>query len=127
MLAPGTESVYFVVVDAFAFPITNNGQDRRSQLLFARQIMDVDNQLAFNRIKGSIPVRTDVQRKNLDACGKVGLDLISRKGSQVAAQSMTMPSQMSQGWIDIVADYFNDPKISAVHAQHQLADVLSQK
>lgn len=126
-LAPGTESVYFVVVDAFAFPITNNGQDRRSQLLFARQIMDVDNQLAFNRIKGSIPVRTDVQRKNLDACGKVGLDLISRKGAQVAAQSMTMPSQMSQGWIDIVADYFNDPKISAVHAQHQLADVLSQK
>jgi len=126
-LAPGTESVYFVVIDAFAFPTTNNEHDRRSQLLFARQIMDIDNQLAFNRIKGSIPVRTDVQSKNLDACGKVGLDLISRQRSQVSAQSMIMPSQMSQGWIDIVADYFNDPKISAVHAQHQLADVLSQK
>lgn len=126
-LAPGTESVYFVVVDAFAFPITNNEQDRRSQLLFARQVMKTDNQLAFNRIKGSIPVRTDIQRNHLDACGKIGLELISRKGGQVSTQSMTMPSQMSQGWTDVIADYFNDPKITPASAQRQLADVLSQK
>lgn len=126
-LAPGTESVYFVVVDAFAFPVTNNEQDRRSQFLFARQVMNTDNQLAFNRIKGSIPVRTDIQRNHLDSCGKIGLDLISRKGGQVSAQSMTMPSQMSQGWIDVVADFFNDPKMTPSSAQRQLADVLSQK
>ena len=126
-LAPGTESVYFVVIDAFAFPVTNNEHERRSQLLFARQLMNIDNQLAFNRVKGSIPVRTDIQRKNLDACGKIGLDLISRQGGQVSVQSMVMPSQMSQGWIDIVADYFNDPNIAPVRAQRQLADVLSQK
>lgn len=126
-LAPGTESVYFVVIDAFAFPITNNEQDRRSQLLFARQVMNTDNQLAFNRVKGSIPVRTDIQRNHLDACGKIGLDLISRKGGQVSVQSVTMPSQMSQGWIDVVADYFNDPKMTPASAQRQLAEVLSQK
>lgn len=126
-LAPGTESVYLVVVDAFAFPVTNNEQDRRSQLLFARQVMNTDNQLAFNRIKGSIPVRTDIQRKHLDSCGKIGLDLMSRKGGQVSAQSMTMPSQMSRGWIDVVADFFNDPKMTPASAQRQLAEVLSQK
>lgn len=126
-LAPGTESIYFVVIDAFAFPVTNNEQVRRSQRLFARQIMNVDNQLAFNRIKGSIPPRTDIQRNNLDTCGKVGLDLISRQHGQVFAQSMLMPPQMSQGWIDIVADYFNNPKISPEKAQRQLAEVLSQK
>jgi len=126
-LAPGTESVYFVVVDAFAFPITSNANDRRSQLLFARQVMNIDNQLAFNRVKGSIPVRTDIQRKNLDACGKIGLDLMSRKGGQVSVQSMTMPSQMSQGWIEIVADYLSDPRMTPESAQRQLADVLSQK
>ena len=127
MLAPGTESVYFLVVDAFAFPVTNSANDRRSQLLFARQIMNIDNQLAFNRVKGSIPVRTDIQRNNLDSCGKVGLELMSRKGVQVSAQSMTMPSQMSQGWIEIVADFFNDPKMTPESAQRQLADVLTQK
>lgn len=126
-LAPGTESIYFVVIDAFAFPVTNNEQVRRSQRLFARQIMNVDNQLAFNRIKGSIPPRTDIQRNNLDTCGKVGLDLISRQHGQVFAQSMLMPPQMSQGWIDIVADYFNNPKISPEKAQRQLAEVLAQK
>jgi glucose/mannose transport system substrate-binding protein len=126
-LAPGTESVYFIVIDAFAFPITNNKLERRSQLLFARELMNMDNQLAFNRVKGSIPVRTDIRRQKLDDCGKIGLDLISRKSTQVSAQSMIMPSQMSQGWIDIVADYFNDNKMTALNAQRMLADVLSQK
>ena len=126
-LAPGTNSIYFVVIDAFAFPVSNNEQVRRSQRLFARQLMDVNNQLAFNRVKGSIPPRTDIQRKNLDTCGKIGLDLISRQHGQVFAQSMLMPPQMSQGWIDIVADYFNNPKIPPASAQRQLAEVLSQK
>ena len=126
-LAPGTESVYFVVVDAFAFPATNNEQDRRSQHLFARQVMNTNNQIAFNRVKGSIPVRTDIQRNSLDACGKIGLDLMSRKGGQVSVQSMTMPSQMSKGWIDVVADFLSDPRITPESAQRQLAEVLSQK
>jgi len=126
-LAPGTESVYFIIVDSFAFPIGNNKLDRRSQLLFARHLMNVDNQLAFNRIKGSIPVRADIQRKDLDTCGKIGLDFISGKNKQISAQSMVMSSQMSQEWMDIVAEYFNDPKITPVNMQRQLADVLSQK
>ncbi|WP_343731285.1 ABC transporter substrate-binding protein [Duganella sp.] len=126
-LAPGTSSIYFVVIDAFAFPVSNNEQVRRSQRLFARQLMDVKHQLAFNRIKGSIPPRTDIQRSNLDSCGKTGLALISREHGQVYAQSMLMPPQMSQGWIDIVADYFNHPQISPQHTQRQLADVLAQK
>lgn len=126
-LAPGTNSIYFVVIDAFAFPVSNNEQVRRSQRLFARQLMNVDNQLSFNGIKGSIPPRTDIQRDNLDTCGKTGLGLISREHGQVFAQSMLMPPQMSQGWIDIVADYFNNPKISPAQAQRQLAEVLSQK
>lgn len=40
---------------------------------------------------------------------------------------MTMPSQMSQGWIEIVAEFFNDPKMTSESAQRQLADVLTQK
>ena len=50
---------------------------------------------------------------------------MSRKGVQVSAQSMTMPSQMSQGWIEVVADFFNDPRMTPESAQRQLADVLS--
>jgi len=126
-LAPGTNSIYFVVIDAFVFPVTNNEQVRRSQRLFARQIMSVNNQLAFNRIKGSIPPRIDIRRDNLDACGKIGLDLISREHGEVFAQSMLMPPQNSQAWIDVVANYFNHPEISPASAQRQLAEVLSRR
>lgn len=126
-LAPGTESSYFIVIDAFAFPNTNNKSVRSSQLAFASMLMDNKNQLAFNGLKGSIPVRTDIQRVKLDRCGKIGMELISNRSKQMSAQSMIMPSQMSQGWIDIVAEYFNNPKISAVSTQRQLAELLSQK
>jgi len=126
-LVPGTESTYFIVIDAFAFPNTNDKSVRNSQLAFARTLMNKKNQLAFNNLKGSIPVRTDILSETLDRCGKIGLDLISSRNRQVSAQSMIMPSQMSQGWIDIVVDYFNNPKSSALSTQRRLAELLSQR
>lgn len=127
ILAPGTESAYFISVDAFAFPMTNNEVDRKSQFQLARQLMEPKSQMAFNAVKGSIPVRSDIQGKSLDACGKIGLDLVSRKDRSAAVHSMALPAQMTQGWTSVVADFFNDPKMSPEAAQRQLVEVLSQK
>lgn len=59
-LVPGTEIAYFMVIDAFAFPITNRPDSIEAQRDFAGMVLDPANQAAFSRIKGSLPVRTDV-------------------------------------------------------------------
>lgn len=124
-LVPGTEIAYFMVIDAFAFPITNRPHTAGAQQAFARMLLDRDNQVAFSRIKGSLPVRTDVDASGLDRCGRLGLEMISEK-SGVSAQSMAMPTQMSEGFIAVIADFFDDQSMSAQTAQQRLHEVLQQ-
>lgn len=124
-LVPGTEIAYFMVIDAFAFPITNREASVEAQRNFARVIMDRENQAAFSRLKGSLPVRTDVDPSNLDRCGRLGLEMIADK-SDVSAQSMAMPAQMSEGFIAVLANFFDDDGVSVETVQEQLYSVLSK-
>ncbi|RUM22148.1 carbohydrate ABC transporter substrate-binding protein [Rhizobium vallis] len=125
-LAPGTSIAYFMVIDAFAFPLTNREGTQEAQLAFARMVLDRDNQIAFSRIKGSLPVRTDVDPSGLDRCGKLGLEMIKARNGEVSAQSQAMPSQVSEGWIGVVGDFFNDRTITPKDAQQRLHDLLTQ-
>lgn len=127
MLVPGTSIAYFMVIDAFAFPVTNRDGTTEAQRAFARMILNPDNQVAFSRLKGSLPVRTDVDPSDLDRCGQFGLKMLRAKKGEVSAQSQAMPSQMSEGWIGVVGDFFNDRKISSKQAQKRLYDVLMQR
>ncbi|MCG5478482.1 ABC transporter substrate-binding protein [Sinorhizobium alkalisoli] len=122
-LVPGTEIAYFMVIDAFAFPITNRPDAAAAQQAFARMLLNRDNQVAFSRIKGSLPVRTDVDPSGLDRCGRLGLEMIAEK-SGVSAQSMAMPTQMSDGFIAVLAEFFNDQSMSVETAQRRLYEVL---
>ena len=124
-LVPGTEIAYFMVIDAFAFPITNREASIKAQHDFARMVLDRGNQVAFSRIKGSIPVRTDVNPIELDRCGRLGLEMIARK-SDISAQSMAMPTQVSEGFIAALGDFYDDKTISIETVQQRLYDVLSQ-
>ncbi|MGZ2487470.1 glucose/mannose transport system substrate-binding protein [Rhizobium pisi] len=125
-LVPGTSIAYFMVIDAFAFPLTNREGTAEAQQAFARMVLDRDNQVAFSRLKGSLPVRTDVDPSGLDRCGKLGLEMIKARKGEVSAQSQAMPSQMSEGWIGVIGDFFNDGTITAKDAQHRLHDLLMQ-
>lgn len=124
-LVPGTAIAYFMVVDAFAFPQTNRKGMEEEQREFARVVMRGENQIAFNATKGAIPARTDVNPAALDRCGQRGLEML-RANSEVNAQSMAMPIQMSEGWIAILAKFFNDPAISVMAAQQELQSVLRE-
>ncbi|ACE94710.1 sugar ABC transporter substrate-binding protein (plasmid) [Rhizobium phaseoli] len=126
-LVPGTSIAYFMVIDAFAFPLSNREGTPEAQQAFARMLLDRSNQVAFSRVKGSLPVRTDVDPSGLDRCGKLGLEMIKARRGEVSAQSQAMPSQMSEGWIGVVGDFFNDGNISARDAQKRLHDLLMQR
>lgn len=125
-LAPGTSIAYFMVIDAFAFPLTNNEQTKQAQYAFAKMVLDPVNQVEFSKYKGSLPVRMDVDPKGLDRCGQLGVKMLSEDNRTVSAQSMAMPSQMSEGWIGVIHDFFNDKTISVEEAQKRLKEVLQQ-
>jgi glucose/mannose transport system substrate-binding protein len=45
----------------------------------------------------------------------------------VSAQSQAMPTQMSEGWIGIVGDFFNNRNMSPQGVQERLHDLLIQR
>lgn len=124
-LVPGTKIAYFWVVDAFAFPITNRIRSEEAQLAFASIVMDPSNQQAFNRIKGSISARLDVNPTELDTCGQIGLKMLQQNRA-FNAQSMAMPAQISEAWIGELAKFFNTPKRTAEETQQHLYQILQQ-
>ncbi|WP_102960314.1 ABC transporter substrate-binding protein [Mangrovicella endophytica] len=66
---PGTQGTVTFNTDQFAmFKVGDNAQDAQTKL--AAAIEEPAFQVAFNKIKGSAPTRTDVDTSSLDACGQ---------------------------------------------------------
>ncbi|HET9955620.1 MAG TPA: ABC transporter substrate-binding protein [Polyangiaceae bacterium] len=70
--APGASDMFWYGVDVFSLP--TGAQNAPSAQEFLTTIGSVQGQLAFNRIKGSTPVRLDVPKAQLDIEGRATLD-----------------------------------------------------
>jgi glucose/mannose transport system substrate-binding protein len=70
--APGTRDLFLYGVDAFALPVGARNERGARELL--RTVASTEGQIAFNRIKGSSPVRHDVPREWFDSAGLATLD-----------------------------------------------------
>jgi len=61
---PGTEGMYVFHLDSFMFPQDGNAPVKAQA--FAELIGDAELQVRFNNLKGSIPLRTDIDDSQLD-------------------------------------------------------------
>src|SRR5439155_14513667 len=82
----GPHAPYVVQGDAFVFPRTTDPDAIAAQKLLTSVIVQPGIQLAFNRLKGSIPIRSDVDVSQLDACAQKGM-AIARDRSRVVGVS----------------------------------------
>ncbi len=85
--APGTSDLVLYVVDAFAVPTgAKNGLGARDFLAMA---VSPEGQVAFNSIKGSIPVRPDVSRTTLDPVAQKALTDFERARIRMPSPNST--------------------------------------
>lgn len=68
---PGTGEQVTFNSDQFAL-FDQNGTVSPEQAALARAILAPGFQIAFNKVKGSVPARTDLDVSDLDACGRQG-------------------------------------------------------
>lgn len=108
---PGTQDTVIFNSDQFAmFNVASEARPAQDQL--ARAIMDPAFQIAFNRVKGSVPARLDVSGDGFDACGRQGIQDLAR-----AARAGTLIGSLSQGhgapaavknaFYDVITAHFN--------------------
>jgi glucose/mannose transport system substrate-binding protein len=102
---PGAADLFWYVIDAFAQPTLAAHPDQAHDFLSV--VLSKEAQVAFSRIKGSTPVRTDVSDQ-LDRLGQVTLlDLVESK--------RRLPVVAKQEWDDALHVFATDLNEEALY------------
>lgn len=111
--------------DAFYFPLNKNpditaAQKRLASLLYSKEV-----QVAFNLKKGSMPIRTDVDLTNANACMKKGLALL--KAGKIVPSTNQLLSPDTQTQLEgLMTEFWNDPNITPAEAQTRYAAIIAK-
>lgn len=120
---PGTDSLIFLA-DAFTFPKTGNLDEDKAQALLAQVVLDPKVQAEFSAIKGSLPIRTDVDTSGLDSCAQTAAAMV-KEGKLVLDAAMTLSPAMNGGFKDAIGAYFADPSMTPESFISQYAAVFA--
>ena len=125
---PGTAGSVTFNADQFAMFGVNSDEAKAAQASMASDIMSPEFQIAFNKVKGSVPARTDVDGTQLDACGEQGMKDVAE-----AAAAGTFIGSMAHGHAnraavknaiyDVVTAHFNG-EYDAATAAEELANAV---
>ena len=124
---PGTGNT--VTFNADQFVMFEVGDDRKpAQSKLASAIMSPSFQIAFNKVKGSVPARTDVDGSDLDACGQQGMkDLAAASSGGTLFGSMAhghaAPAAVKNAVYDVVTAHFNG-EFDAAAAVEELVNAV---
>lgn len=108
-LPPGGGTGYIIAVDAFTFPKTADPEQIKAQKLLAETMMDMDVQVKFNALKGSVPVRLDIDASNFDACGQLAAKILSDPANQLPNAALALTNDMESGIEDVMSAFWADP------------------
>ncbi|HEY9106859.1 MAG TPA: ABC transporter substrate-binding protein [Roseateles sp.] len=108
-------SPYIVSGDVLVFPRDANGSALPAQRLLASTATAPATQLAFSARKGSVPVRTDLDTRTLDACAQAGAAALRDAGRLVGNTELLLAPEQLMALERAVSDYWNrDIPVQAV-------------
>jgi glucose/mannose transport system substrate-binding protein len=108
---PGTQQQVTFNTDQFAM-FNQGGEVSEQQAALAEAIMSPSFQIAFNKVKGSVPARTDVAADELDACGQKAyeeLKAAAASGNLMGsmAHGHANPAAVKNAMYDVITAHFN--------------------
>jgi glucose/mannose transport system substrate-binding protein len=101
---PGTSGAYLAIVDTFV--VSADAKDGVNGLNFLDTVADPKTSLEFNKVKGSVPVRKDVDVSSLPAYQRQASESLWRDKVLLSiTHGELMPSQFQQAIYDAVATF----------------------
>ena len=108
---PGTENQVTFNTDQFA--VFKQGDSvTPEQTALAKAIMSPEFQIAFNKVKGSVPARTDVSVESFDACGQKAYEQLKAAAASgnlfgSMAHGHANPASVKNALYDVITAEFN--------------------
>ena len=126
---PGTQGTVLFNADQFVmFGVGDEKTENQTKL--ASAILSPEFQIAFNKVKGSVPARTDISDAEFDDCAKKGMkDLAeaSEKGTLYGslAHGHGAPAAVKNAVYDVVTRHLNGDIATSEEAVTALVDAVA--
>ena len=109
---PGTAGAYLAIVDTFV--VSADAKDGVNAIKFLETVADPKTSLAFNKVKGSVPVRNDVDVSSLPAYQRQASDALWHDKILLSiTHGELMPSGFQQALYDAVAAFVQSKNAKA--------------
>lgn len=115
--SPGSAGLFSYNLDSIAMFKQRDPAQLQAQGDLAQLLMTPQFQEEFNRVKGSIPALTNPDMSKFDRCAVRSYQdfLLAEKQDNLLpsmAEGMATPTNMRQAILDVLSNFFNDPKAS---------------
>lgn len=119
----GADSPYLIQGDVFVFPKTTDADALRAQKLLASVVERPGVQLAFNKLKGSVPVRLDADDSQFDACARKGMAILRDPKRPVGVAEVYLTPDQNGALQDVLTAFWNT-NMPVERAQNSIASAL---
>ena len=103
----GPNVPYLIQGDAFVFPKTKNPETVKAQKLLAATMLAPAAQLEFNKLKGSLPILSNVDASSMDLCAQAGMAIMRDKSRQVGMIEVHLTPDQNGALQDVLTTYWN--------------------
>lgn len=115
--SPGSSGLFSYNLDSIAMFKQRDPAQLQAQGDLAQLLMTPKFQEEFNRVKGSIPALTNPDMSKFDRCAVRSYQdfLLAEKQDNLLpsmAEGMATPTNMRQAILDVLSNFFNDPKVN---------------
>ncbi|HHP5493676.1 TPA: ABC transporter substrate-binding protein [Aeromonas veronii] len=115
--SPGSAGLFSYNLDSIAMFKQRDPAQLQAQGDLAQLLMTPQFQEEFNRVKGSIPALTNPDMSKFDRCAVRSYQdfLLAEKQDNLLpsmAEGMATPTNMRQAILDVLSNFFNDPKVN---------------
>ncbi|MDR7377967.1 glucose/mannose transport system substrate-binding protein [Rhodoferax ferrireducens] len=126
VVVPGTDNMHLYSIDTLAM-LVNVRHREATQEKVAELVSSLPAQLAYNRIKGSVPVHRDADVSSLDSCARDSWDTFADPRSARVpslAHRMAADESIKDAVAQTLWRYLTDARMEPSEAQRRLAAVI---
>jgi glucose/mannose transport system substrate-binding protein len=111
ILGGDEEGGYMMGGDVFVFPQVDDPAQQAAQEKLAELMMAPETQIEFNKKKGSVPVRLDVDVSSMDICAQKGMAALRDPVRQIPSDNFLTTPDMYGALQDVITEYWNTPSM----------------
>jgi glucose/mannose transport system substrate-binding protein len=104
---------YVMGGDVFVFPKIDDPGAQAAQTKMAEMMMSPETQVAFNKKKGSVPVRLDVDVSSMDECAQKGMATLKDPAKQMPSINFLASPDLRGAVEDVVTQFWNTQSMTA--------------